>query len=170
VPWLRPAELSDDTATTLDVALHALDWFESEQASPDGVLLLQPTSPFRSAEAMRRGVSAFAEAPSHAVVGFSPAPVHPAWCFRFSTAGELEPFLGAEYLGQRSQDLPPAYTVNGAFYLISPSELRRSRSFFPAGLRSLIMENEAEAVDIDTEADWRSAEVWAGLWRQDSTG
>ena len=43
VPWLRPAELSTDTASPVDVALHALDWYRAKKGSVDGLLLLQPT-------------------------------------------------------------------------------------------------------------------------------
>jgi CMP-N-acetylneuraminic acid synthetase len=48
VPWLRPASLATDEASSIDVAIHALDWYESEKGAIDGVMLLQPTSPFRS--------------------------------------------------------------------------------------------------------------------------
>lgn len=47
VPWLRPIELATDTATSIEVILHALDWYEREKQEVDGVILLQPTSPFR---------------------------------------------------------------------------------------------------------------------------
>ena len=51
VPWLRPAHLATDIAGSVDVALHALDWFEMQHGTVDALLLLQPTSPLR-----RRGV------------------------------------------------------------------------------------------------------------------
>ena len=157
VPWLRPAELSGDEASTLDVALHALDWHEQEAGSVDGLLLLQPTSPFRRIERLAGAVRAFGADPSRAIVSFGPAPVHPAWCFRIED-GCAVPFLGPQYLGVRSQDLPPAHVVNGAFYLIAPSELRRHRTFFPVGVKPLLMDGPEESIDIDTASDWREAE------------
>ena len=48
VPWLRPVELATDTANLVDVVLHALGWYETEKGAVDGILLLQPTSPFRT--------------------------------------------------------------------------------------------------------------------------
>ena len=48
VPWLRPPELGTDAARSVDVALHALEWYEGERGSVDGLLFLQPTSPFRT--------------------------------------------------------------------------------------------------------------------------
>ena len=50
VPWLRPAALASDSATSIDVAIHALDWYEGEKGKVDGLLLLQPTSPFRNSK------------------------------------------------------------------------------------------------------------------------
>ena len=157
VPWLRPEELSSDTATSLDVVLHAADWYESVRGSVDGLLLLQPTSPFRSAAEMEQGINTFSDNPDTSVVGVSPALNHPQWTFKIEGA-QLVPFLGREGLKIRSQDLPPAYCINGTFYLISPQTLRRERSFFLAGSMPLISENPGSRIDIDTEEDGREAE------------
>ena len=59
VPWLRPPELATDTATSVDAALHALDWYEADKGKVDGLLLLQPTSPFRTKETVMRGIAFF---------------------------------------------------------------------------------------------------------------
>ena len=48
VPWLRPQEVSTNEPSSVDVALHTLNWYEAEKGIVDGLLLLQPTSPFRS--------------------------------------------------------------------------------------------------------------------------
>jgi CMP-N-acetylneuraminic acid synthetase len=57
VPWLRPSELASDTASSVDVAVHALQWFELSLGVPDAVLLLQPTSPFRNPGSINRAIS-----------------------------------------------------------------------------------------------------------------
>ena len=59
VPWLRPKNLATDTSNSVDVALHALDWFETQKGAVDGILLLQPTSPFRTLEGVRSGINLF---------------------------------------------------------------------------------------------------------------
>ena len=48
VPWLRPEDMAIDSASSVDVSLHALDWYQSEVGKVDGLILLQPTSPFRT--------------------------------------------------------------------------------------------------------------------------
>ncbi len=62
-------------------------------------------------------------------------------------------------MGLRSQDLPPAYVLNGAFYLAEPEDLRRRRSFYGEGMLPFIMSEPEESLDIDTEWDWRIAEA-----------
>lgn len=157
VPWLRPADLATDVASSIDVCLHALDWYEAEHGKVDGLLLLQPTSPFRRRETLRRGIDVFRANPARPVIGVSPAASHPMWCFRIED-GRLRPFFPeGSALESRSQDLPPAWVVNGGFYLIGPDELRRRRSFFDDAV-PLLAESPEETLDIDTALDWAVAE------------
>ena len=157
VPWLRPAELATDTATSVDACLHALDWYENEEGAVDGLLLLQPTSPFRTRESLRAGIDLFRSDPSRSVVGVSSAKSHPFWCFRMID-GSLVPYMDVEQVNSRSQDLPPAYVINGAFYLIAPGTLRRTRTF-SADMVPLIMDGPGEDIDIDSERDFQLAEA-----------
>ena len=160
VPWLRPAELASDTATSVDVALHALDWYESENGAVDGLLLLQPTSPFRSRDTVLRGIRQFRLHQQRLVVGISLAESHPMWCFQVD--GEtMRPFIDGGSLHLRSQDLPPAYVDNGVFYLLTPDDLRRSKSFYSDDMIPLEIEKPEESIDIDTEWDWNYAEYCA---------
>ncbi|MGY2398097.1 acylneuraminate cytidylyltransferase family protein [Pseudomonas sp. SDO5271_S396] len=155
VLYRRSAELSTDTATSYDVVMDALNQYEACHGEVQGVMLLQPTSPFRTAESISRAVRLFA-ASGTPVVSVCPAEVHPAWTFRI-TDTSLDPFLGWEGLALRSQDLTPAYTLTGAIYLITPQDLRRHRRFLIPGTQPLVTSNGAEALDIDTADDWQAA-------------
>ncbi|MDP2432797.1 MAG: acylneuraminate cytidylyltransferase family protein [Pseudomonadota bacterium] len=157
VPWLRPDEFATDTATSIDACLHALDWYESHKGKVDGLLLLQPTSPFRSRQTIITGITLFREHGGRPVVAFSPAESHPMWCFKIE--GDcLRPFMDAGGLSMRSQDLPPAYVVNGALYLSTPSDLRAHGSFFSDDMLPLVINSRRQSLDIDTEWDWLLAE------------
>jgi CMP-N,N'-diacetyllegionaminic acid synthase len=158
VPWLRPAELATDTASSVDVALHALDWYEAEKGSVDGLLLLQPTSPFRTRESILRGIHIFHENGQRAVVGFSEVKSHPMRCF-YLNGDTMSPFIEGEGVNLRSQDLALAYEINGAFYLIAPNEFREGRSFNKVNMMPLIIIDPKESIDIDTEWDWKIAEA-----------
>ena len=162
VPWVRPEKLSTDIATTFDAAIHALDWYEAEVGKIDGLLLLQPTTPFRSRETLLKGIKLFKRHhQQRSVIGMSPAESHPMWCFKIED-GVLQPFIVSSNLQLRSQDLTTAYVINGSFYLVSPNTLRKNRSFFSNDMLPLISENMAEGIDIDTEFDWLWAETVLG--------
>ena len=158
VPWLRPPELATDVSSSVDACLHALNWYESDKGAVDGLLVLQPTSPFRSRTTVQRGIDLFQSNGLLPVVGVSPAESHPMWCFQI-TDETLRPFVDDVDPNLRSQDLPAAYAVNGAFYLIAPSELRSKRTFISDRTTPLIMNEREERIDIDTEWDWRMAET-----------
>ena len=157
VPWLRPAALATDSATAVDVAEHALDWYEGARGTVDGLLLLQPTSPFRTVDTVRRGIAAFSEHGGRPVVAVAPAFDHPLWTFRI-VDDALVPFVDGGGLQLRSQDLPPAYVVSGALYLIAPADLRARRSFHGAEVVPLRVDDPVERLDIDTPGDWALAE------------
>ena len=162
VPWLRPPELASDTAGSVDVALHGLDWYERTAGAVDGLLLLQPTSPYRRRDTITRGCALFAEQGRRPVIGVSPATSHPLWCYRLD-GDRLRPFVVGEDADVRSQDLPPAYVINGAFYLIAPDDLRRHRSFVTHDVQAMVMDRPEEGLDIDTEWDWTVAEALLGV-------
>jgi N-acylneuraminate cytidylyltransferase len=70
----------------------------------------------------------------------------------------LVPFMQNHGLETRSQDLPLVYVVNGSFYLITPTELRAYRTFVGSRTIPLLIESPQEAIDIDTEWDFKMAE------------
>ncbi len=151
----RSAELSTDTATSYDVVMDVLNQYEAANGEVQGVMLLQPTSPFRTTESISRAVHLFGTSKAP-VVSVCPAEVHPAWTFRI-TDSSLDPFLGWDGLAFRSQDLPPAYTLTGSIYLMTPQDLRKHRRFLIPGTQPLITNSGAEALDIDTADDWQAA-------------
>lgn len=156
VPWLRPAELASDEATSIDVALHALNWYESNRGSVDGLLLLQPTSPFRSKETILKGIKLFEEFAHKPVVSVSISQSHPMWTFK-QEGNFIVPFMDQHKLNTPSQELPLAYSPNGVLYLASPLHLRNEQSFI--GLSSIpqYISSLKEAIDIDSRYDFEFA-------------
>jgi CMP-N,N'-diacetyllegionaminic acid synthase len=157
VPWLRPSELASDTASSVDVCLHALSWYEENIQEVDGVLLLQPTSPFRTIPTLLKGIEAFKNNRGYSVVGVSNAKSHPSWCFKLLN-GVMIPFINGDALALRSQDLEPVYVPNGSFYLIESKVLRVEKSFYGRKIIPLIIDDVIQSIDIDTELDWIFAE------------
>ena len=59
VPFKRPIELATDSAGTNGVLLHALDFYENQGRTYDVIVLLQPTSPFRSIDSLSAAVDLY---------------------------------------------------------------------------------------------------------------
>jgi CMP-N-acetylneuraminic acid synthetase len=156
VPWLRPAELATDSASTVDVVLHCLSRYADAGRVFDFVAVLQPTTPVRRAERWQEAFAAMDEGAS-AAVGVSDAPVHPFWCYRFESDRELIPFF-PDAAATRSQLLPRACVLNGSLYLARCDAVIAGRTLVPAGARGVVCEEEVESVDIDTLSDWEHAE------------
>ena len=163
VPWLRPIKLATDESKSVDVAIHALDWYETENGKVDGILLLQPTSPFRSQASIQKGIELFIKHNYQTVIGVTPTHAHPMWTFK-QKGNYLVPYIDGLGFKTRSQDLPLAYLVSGSFYLISPKELRIQNSFVTPKIIPLLIESPQEALDIDTEWDFKLAEFIAASY------
>jgi CMP-N,N'-diacetyllegionaminic acid synthase len=162
VPWLRDPELATDAASSVEVVLEVLDRVRAEGApDPQTVLLLQPTSPFRTIDTIRRLVVAHTAAFGESVVTVSPAQTHPYWCKTVGEDGVLHPFFDhAPAILPRSQDLPSVFELNGVGYAATPAVLRQG-DFFSAATRALVIDDPVEALDIDTAFDWEVAMTFA---------
>ena len=154
VPFLRPAELATDEAPVAEAICYTLEQMETK---PDYVLLLQPTSPFRTAEDIDEAIKLLFRENATAVVGVVEAEDHPLLCRKLGPGGVLMPFVSNPQNNARRQDLPPAYVPNGAIYLIRTETLLESVSFYPPGALAYVMPRE-RSMDIDTLLDFGFAE------------
>lgn len=164
VPWLRPAELATDTASSIDVVKHAIAMEASEDRHYDMVALLQPTSPWRLPKRWDEAFQRLADPTLDAAIGVQPVSNHPFHTFARSDAGGLTPFFEPGALKLRSQDLPPAVVVAGNLYLCRLSALEAEGTFFPRRTEGVLCDEPLEGVDIDTELDWALAEFIAAKY------
>jgi CMP-N-acetylneuraminic acid synthetase len=157
----RPAELASDHATSVDVALHALN-HERDAGRDWGTLcLLQPTSPFRAAGRIDEGLAKLANTPgANAIVGAVTPAHHPLHCLTQDKDGHLEPVASPVNSANpvRSQDLPPAWALTGSFYAIRSAALREYRTFLPPACLPLVCDAPGEAIDIDWPEDFARAQ------------
>jgi CMP-N,N'-diacetyllegionaminic acid synthase len=157
VPWLRSAELSTDTSSSIDATLHALNWYENTHGKVDGILLLQPTSPFRSKDTILKGIKLYSDNQFNTVLGVSKSPSHSMLSMKINN-GNLVPLFYENGFNRQSQDLPPEFVINGSYYLVSPDNLRKYQSFITPNAIPLFIHSPQESLDIDTEWDWDLAE------------
>ncbi|KQY84865.1 cytidylyltransferase domain-containing protein [Brevundimonas sp. Root1423] len=154
-PFQRAAELAGDTAASIDVLLDAAD----RVPGYDVVVLLQPTSPLRTAADIEATLAAMAESGAPGAVSVSEAPCHPYLIFQRDAAGRLNPFVEKPAdMGWRRQDLPPAYRINGAVYAADLAWLRAERTLCKAGETAAYEMPVERSIDIDTLEDLLAAE------------
>jgi CMP-N,N'-diacetyllegionaminic acid synthase len=162
VPFLRPAELATDRSPIIDAALHALQWVETtENYIPTFGMLLQPTSPLRTAEDIDAAIRMAQEQNADAVVSVAAVERHPFHMKVMDENGKLAPFITTELSDSRRQDLPPVFGLNGAIYLVRRTVLWESKTWCPAGALAYVMPAE-RSLDVDTSWDLCLADLILG--------
>ncbi|MBA4319143.1 MAG: acylneuraminate cytidylyltransferase, partial [Flavobacterium sp.] len=159
VPFIRPMALAQDTTPTIDVMIHALQWFEKQTIFFDAVCLLQVTSPFRTLEFLDKAIEKFVESGCDSLVSVQKVPheYNPHWTFEVNAEGNLKIATGEAEIISRRQELPTAYHRDGSIYLTKTEVLLKQHSLY--GKSTAFIESEPDFyVNIDTMQDWEKAE------------
>ncbi|WP_016989014.1 cytidylyltransferase domain-containing protein [Flavobacterium sp. ACAM 123] len=159
VPFVRPAVLAQDNTATIDVIIHALQWFENKNVFFDAVCLLQVTSPFRTVDFLDKAVEKFITSGSDSLVSVQKVPheFNPHWTFEANTEGNLKIATGEDQIISRRQELPDAYHRDGSIYITKTNVPLQQHSLY--GKRIAFIESNPEYyVNIDTMEDWEKAE------------
>jgi CMP-N,N'-diacetyllegionaminic acid synthase len=157
-PRLRPAELASDSASSFDVVKDVLDHYGSGLAEYKNFVLLQPTSPLRTADDVAAAIALHRSSGAPAVVSVCEAECPPAWVGQIGDDLKMDDFIRPEHKGVRSQDLGLWYRFNGAIYIVNIEAFLAERSFTPRGTVAYVMPRE-RSVDVDTAFDFKVAEA-----------
>lgn len=159
VPFKRPDELATDTAGTYEVLLHALDFYEKQGRHYDVVLLLQNTSPFRTAEHVKEALKLYTP-DVDMVVSVKECSANPYYCvFEENQDGYLHVCKGDGTIFRR-QDAPRVYEFNGAIYIMNAETLKTTHMHKMQKRIKYVMD-ERSSFDLDTMNDWKMAELMA---------
>lgn len=170
VPFLRPAELAQDSTLDLPVFQHALAWLTANEAyAPDVVVQLRPTSPIRPVGLVDEAVHILLEHPeADSVRGVVPAGQNPHKMWRIDLqTGQMKNLLDVpgvpEPYNAPRQVLPPVYWQTGHIDVIRPVTILEKNSMSGEVILP-VMIDPRYTVDIDSLADWARAEwlVWHG--------
>ena len=156
VPFVRPPGLATDHATSFEVVDHALRWCtESGGRQPELVLLLQPTSPLRTAADIRGAIALQRRTGANGVVSVQHAEHRPWWFRTIASDGELQPWRG---LTAANDDGQPLYLFNGCIYLVRSEVFLTERTFVPHTTQAFVMPAE-RSLDIDVPPDLKIADL-----------
>lgn len=147
----RPDELASDTATSIDVVLHAL----TQLPDFEYVALLQPTSPLRTGRDIDAAFRLMQKTGAPSCVSVCPTRESPYWMYQLNAAGELAKLLSSLPEVSRRQDLPETYVLNGAIYIADSQWLRKNGSFISERTVAYTMPAE-RSVDIDNADDFEA--------------
>ena len=157
VPFLRDKEYATDLTSTWDTVRHVLQKYQEIGRCFDIVVVLQPTSPFRTAEDICNAYGLFKEKNALSVVSVCQVKDSPLLCNYIGEDLSLNNFIDIN-LTKRRQDMPIYYKINGAIYMLKKSILDDINGLYGANSYAYIMEADA-SIDIDTEFDFDVAEI-----------
>jgi len=156
VPFFRSPQTANDYANIGDVVEEVLITYEKKGITFDNVCCLLATAPFINANRIKEAYDLMFSRSFEAVfpiVRFS-YPIQRALKLSNGKVSMFQP----ENFAKRSQDLEPAYHDSGQFYWMRVSEFMKQKRFFAQNAGAIILP-ESEVQDIDTEEDWKIAEM-----------
>lgn len=166
VPFMRSAKNSDDHATIADALTEVIREYEIAGRIFDHVCCLFPTAPLirsqRITEGYERLISGYFDSVC-AVVPFS----YPVMRALEITDGNKLQMIRPEYNLVRSQDLKPVYHDAGSFVWVRKEALLREGTLLCENGGAIVL-NEMEVQDIDSEEDWKLAELKYRLINQNA--
>lgn len=161
VPFMRSAENADDYATTVDVLVEVLQTYQQQEKNFENGCCIYPTAPLIR--------SAFLDNAYEKLINEDFSTVFPVVEFSYpiqrslklSEKGKVE-MNWPEHLESRSQDLPKAYHDAGQFYWFNVEEILKEKKLFGKNSGTIVLPSTS-VQDIDTEEDWKLAEMKAKL-------
>lgn len=162
VPFFRSEKTSDDFATTTDVLMEVLEEYEKRGCHYDVACCIYPTAPFVTPERLAESVKLLDKTGADTavpVVQFSYPPGR-----SLVMKNERLSFKNPENLIVRSQDLEKEYHDAGQFYTFRTDAFKRNKNLWIGDIVPIEL-SEIEVQDIDTEVDWKLAELKYQLLR-----
>lgn len=149
VPFVRPAALANDEASSAEVVAHTI---QSLDESYDIVVLLQPTSPLRGTEDIDAAIELLCASGAPSVISVCETDKSPYWMYTINNIGELEPLITTQSRPLRRQDCPPVFVPNGAIYVVRSKQFLADRCFVHKATHAWVM-SACRSIDVDTHDD-----------------
>lgn len=156
VPFYRSKEAADDFATTADVIIEVLEMYQLQGKYYDQICCIYPTAPFVTGDKLNQAMSLLEREKADSVLPVVAFSFPPQRCVLIQDK-KIRPKC-PENMKLRSQDLETYYHDCGQFYCLQVKAFLKSNQLITDNTLPFIM-SELEVQDIDTEDDWKIAEV-----------
>jgi len=158
VPFMRPGELATDDAKARDVFLYTVERTNCECGyGISDFVVLQPTSPLRTAQDIDNAIKIYKENNADVVVSVRESEHPPEWYKTITNSGQLKDYIKSSNILNR-QEYEKTYIPNGAIYIFNHTKLKENPNYYESNVFPYIMTREA-SVDIDTMLDFNMAEL-----------
>lgn len=160
--YIRPKDLSNDTAATSEAISHAIEWLkDTESYSPDIVMILQPTSPLRTSKDIDSAIEQFIESSKECLVSVNEMTEHPYECVKNIENQDWSYLEEQDTMETRRQDYSKVfYYINGVIYITSISFYNKERVFIKKSSTSFYLMPQERSVDIDDLNDLEKVEYY----------
>nr|MDN4743637.1 acylneuraminate cytidylyltransferase family protein [Lachnospiraceae bacterium C1.1] len=155
IPFLRSKNNSSDKSDKWDVVNEVLDKYSKRGFSFEDVCVLQPTSPLRNADDIRRAYDVMERWNADAVVSVCECLHPPMWSSQLGENGNMNGFDRPEMYKSR-QELGNYYQLNGAIFIAKTSIVKRGGRIYESGCYAYVMDKD-RSIDIDSELDFKLA-------------
>lgn len=156
-PFLRPADLASDTASSSDALIHALKYCEAEDGKYDYIVELMCTNPFKTHLDINACIAKLTSTNADSVIAVTQLEDHHPARIKKIVDDKIQDFCVPELSGRRQDLVPKAYIRNGSIYALSREALLSGLRFGGPNSRPYIMPPE-RSINIDTPIDLMIAE------------
>ena len=158
VPFMRPAELANDTASELDAWRHAIRELERIDGTyPEVIISLPATSPLRIPSDIDRAIARFGDGDVDVVIGVTPAHRNPYFNMVNFDSNSHVHIVGDRNGGiERRQDAPEVFDITTVVYVANSEYILKNKSLFLGRVGAIEIPQE-RSIDIDTKHDFEIA-------------
>ena len=158
VPFMRPAELSSDTASAIDVYLHATEFVMNETGEKiEKFMVLLPTVPLRNETHIEEALAQFEADGATTLISFAEAEVPASWYHKLDENGRVHNAGFGQGITMTNRQNNETYIVpNGAIYILDYDLLKTKRTYYCDNTGAYIMKPE-DSIDIDYPIDFEFA-------------
>lgn len=153
VPFLRPEDIANDTAKSIEYYLHAINFYKQKNIEFDAVLLLQPTSPLRNFELLKDAIEVFKSEDKDSLISvYKEEYINDLVMYKNTSKVDLKPLNENHNKGVRRQDHGSTYVRNGAIYLTKVSHILEKQLIISDNPLFIEMK-KSDSLNIDTIED-----------------
>lgn len=165
IPFFRPKKISQNNSSSKDLILHAIKSLKNLNYFPEIIVLLQPTSPFRTSKMINQSIDILKRSKSTSVISVMTSNHHP-----FQSYTKKNQFLNhfhsnhEKFFYQRQQ-LPEMFVETGSIYTFWTKTLENFDSIYGNKIKPMISDVDEFNLDINSKFDLFIAEMILKNWK-----